>query len=284
MNKKFISLHHRQAIVATKHQKDSLLATVFSETLHWEFLPTPMIDTDQLGTFSGEIPRNLSPLEAAKAKIALLPNNTNATIFIANEGTFTAHPQIPFITADIELIYVYDSLNNWEFHTYHIDTEHSAFEKQFTQTAEALQIAEENAFPQQAVIVSIKKNGLIQKVWKGLQTTADLLEALRTVEQFDATCEKIISADLRAMYNPTRQTVLRRTAEKLLQELQTFCPQCETPAFLPNVTEKGLPCEWCGNPTYLVAKEISNCKSCGYTITKTHTHKANPMYCMHCNP
>lgn len=284
MNKKFISLLHRQAIVATKHEKDTLLATVFSKTLHWEFLPTPTIDTDQLGTFSGEIPRNLLPLEAAKAKIALLPANTNATIFIANEGTFTAHPQIPFITADIELIYVYDSLNNWGFHTYHIDAEHSAFEKQFTQIAEALQIAEENGFPQQAVILSIKQNGLVQKVWKGLQTNADLLEALHTVEQYDETCEKIISADLRAMYNPTRQTVIRRTAEKLLQELQAICPQCETPAFLPNETEKGLPCEWCGNPTHLVVKEISNCKSCGYAAIKIHTHKANPMYCIYCNP
>ncbi|MFY7788695.1 MAG: hypothetical protein ACOVQA_12565, partial [Thermoflexibacteraceae bacterium] len=101
MDKKFIALQNRQVVVATKHQKDAILSNVLSDALQWEFLPTPTIDTDQLGTFSGEIPRNLSPLEAAKAKIALLPANTNATIFIANEGTFTAHPQIPFLTANI---------------------------------------------------------------------------------------------------------------------------------------------------------------------------------------
>jgi hypothetical protein len=284
MDKKFIALQNRQVVVATKHQKDAILSNVLSDALQWEFLPTPTIDTDQLGTFSGEIPRHLSPLEAAKAKIALLPANTNATIFIANEGTFTAHPQIPFLTANIELIYVYDNLNNWEFHIYHIDTEHTAFEQAFTQTAEALQIAEENGFPQQAMIITLKKNEVIQTVCKGLQTPTDLQEALRTVEQYDETYEKIISADLRAMYNPTRQKVIQRTAEKLLQALQTVCPQCNTPAFLPNETEKGLPCEWCGNPTDLVIKEISSCKSCAYTVTKTHTHKANPMYCMYCNP
>ena len=147
-----------------------------------------------------------------------------------------------------------------------------------------MQIAEENGFPQQAVIITLKKNEVIQTVFKGLQTPTDLQETLRTVEQYDETYEKIISADLRAMHNPTRQKVIQRTAEKLLQALQTVCPQCNTPAFLPNDTEKGLPCEWCGNPTDLVMKEISCCKSCAYTATKTHTHKANPMYCMYCNP
>jgi len=56
------------------------------------------LDTDLLGTFSGEIERELSPMDAARQKCLLAMELTGADLAVASEGSFGAHPLLYFFT------------------------------------------------------------------------------------------------------------------------------------------------------------------------------------------
>ncbi len=57
--------------IGTKHGKERQLGPAFAAVLGaWVTAPAD-IDTDAFGTFSGETPRTLTPVEAAKAKARL---------------------------------------------------------------------------------------------------------------------------------------------------------------------------------------------------------------------
>jgi hypothetical protein len=57
MNNWLTFLEGRKIVIATKHQKESILGPMLEKELHVNFAVTTGLDTDQLGTFSGEIER-----------------------------------------------------------------------------------------------------------------------------------------------------------------------------------------------------------------------------------
>jgi len=57
---------NQRAVLTTKHDKLALIAPAMLETIGLE-VSEVKLDTDQLGTFSGEIPRIGSPLDSAIA-------------------------------------------------------------------------------------------------------------------------------------------------------------------------------------------------------------------------
>lgn len=52
----------------TKHKKAPLIAPILLSELGWELVLTESYDTDQLGTFAGEVERQLSPVDCAEKK------------------------------------------------------------------------------------------------------------------------------------------------------------------------------------------------------------------------
>ncbi|MDP4663699.1 MAG: hypothetical protein NWS74_08540, partial [Salibacteraceae bacterium] len=58
----------RNLIVATKHQKESVIAPLLQTALGVQCLTNPAFDTDKLGTFTGEVERVLDPIQTARQK------------------------------------------------------------------------------------------------------------------------------------------------------------------------------------------------------------------------
>ena len=98
---------NQPAILTTKHDKLSLIAPSMQSEVDLEVTDINL-DTDQLGTFSGEISRSGSPIETAIAKAKLGIEATGIPIGLASEGSIGPDPQNPFLTSDIEIVVLVD--------------------------------------------------------------------------------------------------------------------------------------------------------------------------------
>ncbi|MBL7537713.1 hypothetical protein INQ15_25330, partial [Escherichia coli] len=67
------------------------------------------IDTDRFGTFSRDVERTGSQLDAARAKIAAaFAEAPDAQFALASEGSFGPHPYIPFAPLAREIVVLAD--------------------------------------------------------------------------------------------------------------------------------------------------------------------------------
>ena len=70
------------------HRKEEAIAPALMSALGLLVEPTAGLDTDQLGTFSGEIPRSGTMLEVAVRKARLGMSVMGLPLGLASEGTF----------------------------------------------------------------------------------------------------------------------------------------------------------------------------------------------------
>jgi hypothetical protein len=98
----------RSAVLATMHRKEEAIAPALSATLGLVVVPAAGLDTDQLGTFSGEIARQGTMLEVAVRKARLGMQGAGLPLGLASEGSFGPHPAIPFFAAGMELLVFVD--------------------------------------------------------------------------------------------------------------------------------------------------------------------------------
>jgi hypothetical protein len=90
------------------HGKEQAIAPVFLAILNVIVAPAEGVDTDALGTFSGETPRRGTMLETAIAKARLGIERARLPFGIASEGSFGPHPLFPIIPAGFELLALVD--------------------------------------------------------------------------------------------------------------------------------------------------------------------------------
>lgn len=82
---------YRGAVIAfaTMHGKEQLARGPFRTILGAAVLAPAGIDTDQFGSFAGDIPRTLTPQQAARSKALLGLRTAGLTSGLASEGSFT---------------------------------------------------------------------------------------------------------------------------------------------------------------------------------------------------
>ena len=102
----------RLLFIASNHRKELVIQPLLERELKVECFTLTLIDTDQFGTFSGEIERTLSPLDALKAKCNLGYKLTGCDLVLATEGSFGPHPDLPFCSAHDELMLLMDFKHN----------------------------------------------------------------------------------------------------------------------------------------------------------------------------
>ena len=92
-------------ILTTKHAKSIAIAPPFLKTLGASIIEY-VVDTDKLGTFSGEIEREGNALECARKKCEWSLNKLGNKVefAIASKGSFGPHPFIPFLPCDHEIL------------------------------------------------------------------------------------------------------------------------------------------------------------------------------------
>ena len=104
----------RKLIIVTKHEKEKAIAPFLEKSLGVSCFVNENFDTDILGTFTGEIERELDPIATARQKCLMAMELTNCDLGIASEGSFGPHPTIFFVSADDEFLIFIDKKNNLE--------------------------------------------------------------------------------------------------------------------------------------------------------------------------
>ena len=94
-------------LLASKHRKERVIEPVFREKMGCK-LCAEDIDTDQFGTFTGEIPRPLSAYETCILKAKHAAKDKKYFLSIASEGSFGPHPSNPFIPHAHEIMVFVD--------------------------------------------------------------------------------------------------------------------------------------------------------------------------------
>ncbi|CAN5510883.1 hypothetical protein BH10BAC4_BH10BAC4_23470 [soil metagenome] len=101
----------RNLIIATKHQKEKVIAPIVQKYLGVNCIVAENFDTDIFGTFTGEVERADDPIITARKKCLRAMELTGADLAIASEGSFGAHPNFFFVPADDEIILLMDQKN-----------------------------------------------------------------------------------------------------------------------------------------------------------------------------
>lgn len=270
----------RTITFATMHGKELLAHDAFQNTLGATVTAATGLDTDQFGTFAGDIPRLLSPRDAARAKAQLGMQIAGTTLGLASEGTFTAG--FGFLVQNIELLIFIDDTRGLEIIEGSVTTSPVAGGQRIASAQEALTFASAIGFPDQGVILQSTQNNhtTAHKNIIQLEVLGDTAEAL--LKQHHSL---VILPDYRAHKAPSRAAAIRSLCEKMAQRLATECPRCRAPGFGHINVEHGLPCSLCGSATQAISADIHGCGRCtSQTRTpRNHAH-ADPKWCDHCNP
>lgn len=275
---------NRALVIATMHQKEIAIQPILESNLGCKCLVPINFNSDQLGTFSGEIERFDTPIETARKKCEIAMKLTKTDLAIASEGSFGQHPSIFFAHADDEFLVLIDKQNELEIIVRELSLETNFNADYATNETELISFASKVKFPSHGLILR-KSPDELEDITKGITN----LEFLIT--QFHSLVSKYgkvyIETDMRAMYNPTRMEVIRKLTSKLIDKINSTCPNCSTPGFGVTKVKEGLPCSYCKFPTRSIKSHIYSCAKCDFTEEKKFPNGKqfeDPMYCDICNP
>ncbi len=268
------ALNNKIALL-TKHEKEVQIAPVFAR--HWpgDIEVNSTFDTDTLGSFDNTVARTLSPIECALKKANLACELTGLSQGLGSEGSFTGYAGIGNMNEEflafvdratgIEVIGVYRQMTPLAPVIANDEIELKTTLSQYSNKQGWMLV--ENSGESEHIIE------------KGLIGIKQITYAAG--HKFPIS----ITPDFRAMMCPERQKNIAKTAENLLEKLCSPCPNCNSPGFVFDQAEQGLPCELCGAPTNQVLYRSAVCKQCGHTEKQQVTETtASSYYCNICNP
>jgi hypothetical protein len=103
-----------KASLLTQHGKESVICPELLKNHDLEVIHVSGYDTDQLGSFSRDIPRYGSQLDAARKKARLGMELSGLQIGIASEGAFSNDPYTGLLPWNYELVILIDDTRNLE--------------------------------------------------------------------------------------------------------------------------------------------------------------------------
>ncbi|MFM2249669.1 MAG: hypothetical protein RLZZ358_596 [Bacteroidota bacterium] len=274
----------RTLVIASMHRKEEVLKPLLEQGLGITVQVAEGLNTDLLGTFSGEIARLADPLTTARKKCELAMKLTGCDLVLASEGSFGPHPAAFFLPANEEWLLLVDRKNNLEIHARHLSLETNFSGQEFHSIEELEAFASKAGYPSHGLILRRSKDEL-EGLLKGI-TDPDQLRtaALQLLENQGA---GYVETDMRAMFNPTRMQVIQETTQLLIQKLNSCCPSCQLPGFAVTSSESGLPCSLCGTPSSAALAHLLVCSHCQHQEKVLYPHgkkTEDPQYCQVCNP
>jgi hypothetical protein len=278
-----VSPEFTRAALATKHGKESIFSPALAEIDI--VVSVAEIDTDQFGTFAGEIERQGSPRETAERKARAGIDALGLSIGLASEGSFGPHPSTPFLLADTEVVVYVDT--ELGYSVFEVASSISAVPpaKVIVDIADIDELKFTNMFPEQRAIVVTEEPQTKSRtvLAKGIDNVDELRS---TVAQALAAQSHtvIVEPDLRAHYCPDRRKVIGAAVNRLVQRLRVSCPSCNASGFGPLRTLPGLRCGLCGLPTTSTAFDVMGCSRCGFETEVARAGEADPTFCDRCNP
>lgn len=274
----------RRAVCATRHGKEQAMAPLLASHVGIDVFTVPNLDTDQFGTFTREIPRTGSMLDAARAKARYAIAQSGADLAIASEGFFGPHPDIPLAPGNLEIVLLLDQRHGVEIIGQKLTTHVQWVHGVVNNIEDGLRLAYKGGFPDHAMVVRRAEHDPGDMV-KGLADEQSFIECVRWLLARTPDHSVFIESDLRAHCNPTRMETICQATLNLIEVMGRFCPRCEAPGFQCIEAVAGLPCRWCGLQTAWPAAHRYRCSRCCHESIKPVAEAfADPGHCAFCNP
>ncbi|HAU1683998.1 TPA: hypothetical protein JBJ33_08220 [Legionella pneumophila] len=275
---------NQRVLLASKHQKEKAIQPPFEEKLGCTIHVPVDYDTDQFGTFTGEIPRKASAYETLIQKAKAAAQQFGYRYVISSEGSFGPHPQLYFCPADTELMAFVDLDNDLIIAEHELSTETNYGHIDISDQDDYEAFLDKAKFPSHGIIIRAldSENHFIEK---GIRDRDYLKTAIKKAFEFSLRIR--LETDMRAMMNPLRMNTINKLAVKLVHRIQQHCPQCHTPGFGKISAEGHLTCVSCGTPTELYHRKVLNCLKCEFKTYQARDDGlefADQRYCPYCNP
>jgi hypothetical protein len=274
----------RKLLIATKHEKERVIAPIIERALGVTCFVTPNFNSDELGTFTGEIERKDDPITTARKKCLMAMELAKCDMAIASEGSFGPHPSIFFVPCDDEFLLFIDKKNNLEIVVRELSTDTNFCGVRVMDRKGLNEFALNAKFPSHGLILRKAKEDFAE-IEKGVTDSEKLAKAFDHFITLYGSA--YIETDMRAMYNPTRMKVIENAAVKLAEKINSHCPHCDAPGLGVTSTRPGLPCALCNFPTHSTLSHLYTCQKCGYTKEEKYPNGKqveDPMHCDVCNP
>ncbi|WP_253253651.1 DUF6671 family protein [Acidithiobacillus marinus] len=267
----------------TKHRKEKIIAPLLASTIGCQVKLMTNFDTDQLGTFTREIPRPDTQIEAARKKARLGMRLAGLSLGLGSEGSFGPDPFTGMFSMNIEMLaWIDDTLG---IEVFGIASGKTNFSHLLTASWEQTEtFARTIDFPAHGLVVrpQHEDDPRIRKDINDWKT-------LRAV--FSWACDEadngfaFLETDVRAHMNPMRMEIIALATKDLARKLRTLCPVCNSPGFQVVEYIPGLPCADCGAPTREIKADIYRCAKCSHQVIAEHPEKIAPAgRCDWCNP
>ena len=269
----------RSAVLATRHGKEQALAEPLARLTGLALHVPEDLDTDRLGTFTGEVARPAPMRETARLKARLGIEASGLGAALASEGSFGPHPVLPFAAAAHEMLLFLDDEQGIEIVETRLSPETNFAALDLDGGAPDLDaFLARIGFPGHGVVLRAG-----ERIVKGIRDRKTLERAIGQAGDQPLRLE----TDMRAHMNPTRMGEIAKLGEQLALRLATPCPACGAPGFGVVRSETGLACEDCGAPTALTRALVFGCARCAHEETRPRPDgrwAATPAECPECNP
>lgn len=269
----------KRVALLTKHGKGKVIGPVLARHCEIRVEVTEAFDTDQLGTFTRDRPRELSALECAEYKARLACKLTGLPQGLGSEGSFGGGPLGALWPWHQELIVLVDLERSIRIVG---RAEGPSFQQhqQCDDWSSLLDFYRRAGDGQALVIRPAHRDH--PEIFKGIDSRAQLRQAYERCRPLGSIFAEF---DLRAHHSPLRRERIALAAGELAAKLCSLCPSCRGPGYWVEKGERGLPCEDCGMPTEALAARIWRCPGCAYEYRESvEDCWAEVRLCQYCNP
>ena len=274
----------RRVAFLTQHGKEKVVAPTLEAMLGCKVSHVTGYDTDLLGTFTREIARAGTQLEAARKKARIGMELSGLPLGLASEGSFGPDPMVGMFPWNVEFLLFIDDEQGLEIVGVAQGKANHAH-RLVSSWPETETFARESGFPGHHLVVRPEGEN-DARLRKGIAAWAELDAAFAWAQAQSASGQVFLETDLRAHANPTRMDNIRLAAADLAKKLCSPCPACGTPGFWLVERIAGLPCADCGAPTRETRAEVHGCLKCAHRLTRERSDRqsADPGRCDYCNP
>lgn len=280
------TLTYRNQAVAllTRHGKESVIAPVLDVATGCRVVLVDGYDTDRLGTFTRDIPRAGTQLDAARTKARLGMQLSGMTVGLGSEGAFGRDPVTGLVPWNVEMVAWVDDRAGIEV----VGTAYGAANFAHLLTpdlAEARAFAAQWGFPGHGIVMRPAHRD-DARIHRDVASQTALDTDFMRLRAQAANGLVFLETDLRAHANPTRMDMIRRGTVDLAARLGAYCPACAAPGFWRVERVAGLPCADCGTPTGDPRADVLGCVRCPHRETRARAESdtADPSRCDYCNP
>jgi hypothetical protein len=267
----------------TRHGKERALGPPLRRAFGAVLTVVDDFDTDSLGTFTRDVPREGSQLDAARRKARIALERSDAPLGLGSEGAFFPGP-FGLVPWNLEVVTLVDPARGIEIvgraqgPGLHVHGAAASRE-------ELLEIAGRAGFPAHGLV--IRPDGPDDpRIVKGISDPERLHAVFDAARRESASGTVFVENDLRAHLHPSRMSMIERAGLDLAERLAHECPGCGSPGFGRSDVETGLPCEACGTPTGEPLADVLACVRCECRERRVRSGPAaaDPARCPYCNP